>query len=90
MPPLGWKRLSTLGFFLLVFLALPLPVAGVAAVTSALPVAGAGLGRRQRVHAQNLVDLTESQQPQSVLEPETTGRRNVDSQRFLLDDCTGI
>lgn len=59
-------RGQALRLFLLVFLALPLPLLN--AVQSTFAVAGAGLGRRQGVHVQNLVDLTEGQQPQRVLE----------------------
>ncbi len=70
MTPLWRQRSSALHFFLLVLFALSLPFARVAAVPSTLAVAGAGLGRRQGLHAQDLVDLTESKQPQSMLEAE--------------------
>lgn len=54
-------------FFLFVFLSLPFPFARVAAIPSTFAVACAGLGRRQRLHAQDLVDLAEGNQAQSVL-----------------------
>ena len=62
------SRLSGLFLFVFFTLALAVPVAAVAGVSPALAVASAGLGRRQGLHAQHLVDLTECQQPQRVLE----------------------
>lgn len=69
---------SSTFFFLFVFLSLPLAV--VAAVSPALAVACARLGRRQRLHAQDLVDLSEGHQPQGVL------RAQGGVQRFISAD----
>lgn len=64
------QKSSTLCFLLLVFLALPLAFTRIADIPSTFAVAGAGLGCRQGLHVQKLVDLSEGKQPQSVLEPQ--------------------
>lgn len=61
-------------FFLFVLLSLPFPLARVAAIPSTFAVACTGLGRRQRLHAQDLVDLAEGNQAQSVLRAERGGK----------------
>lgn len=65
-PKLANVRRSS-GFFLLVFFALTLPFACITDIPSPLAVSSAALRCRQRLHAQNLVDLTESKQPQRML-----------------------
>lgn len=70
MPLLRRQRSSTRRLFLLVFFAFPLAFARLADIPSTLAVTCAGLGCRQGLHAQDLVDLTESKQPQSMLGTE--------------------
>lgn len=60
-------RSSAGSFLLLVLLALSFALARLAAVPPPLPVAGAGFRGRQGLHAQDLVDLPEGEQPQGVL-----------------------
>lgn len=77
---LGKREVPTrLGFsdvlrvLLLVLLPLSLALSRLAAVSPSLAVPGAGLGRRQGLHPQDLVDLPERQQPQRMLtsQPKT-------------------
>ncbi len=62
------SRVLRVVFFIL--LSIGFSLAGVAAVASSLAVSGSGLRDRQWAHAEDFMDLTESQQSQRVLKKQ--------------------
>lgn len=72
----GWEdytdisRILRIIFFILLFVGFSLP--GITAVSSPLAVTSSSFGCRQGAHAENFMDLTESQQSQCVLKNKET------------------
>lgn len=79
------QRSSGVCFFLLVFFALPLSFARVAAVQPPFAVTSAGLGCRQGLHVQDLVDLSEGEQPQGLLPMEGVREKGISLAGCMFD-----